>query len=645
MSTAGHPLDPLTADEIRRAVAVIRAHRGLGGHRHPAFAYVGLAEPTPAQVRAARAGVDVERRARALLVTGPEARVVDAEVLLGATEGSSDRIGAWRVHEDARPPLLMEETVRAIECVRADPRWRRALAGRGITEVEEVQIDPWPAGAFGFDHEAGRRICRCLSYVREHPGDNGYARPIEGLMVVVDMGRGAVLEVFDTGAVPLPPGPGSYLPEDVGPLRPDLRPLEITQREGPSFTVTGGLVRWQRWTLRVGLDAIEGLILRDVAYHDGGRRRPILSRAAVDEMVVPYGDPSAMHGWKSAFDVGEWGLGRMANGLAPGCDCLGEIHYFDAVLADERGDPYTLPRAICMHEEDVGILWKHVDLRTGRAEVRRSRRLVVSSIATVGNYDYGFYWYFYLDGSIQLEVKLTGILSPMTVAPGARPRCAPVVGPGIAAPFHQHLFNVRLDMDVDGGPCALEEVEARPLPAGPENPWGSAFEAAVSPIPSEDRSARRADPAVSRRWRVVNRARTNRWGDPVAYDLVPGPTPTLLADPTSSIGRRAGFAAANLWATPFEATERRAAGDFPNQHAGGAGLPAWTTAGRSLEECDLVLWYTFGTTHLPRPEEWPVMPVESVGFSLQPVGFFDTNPALDVPPPDHCAAGTAGDEA
>ena len=105
-------------------------------------------------------------------------------------------------------------------------------------------------------------------------------------------------------------------------------------------------------------------------------------------MVVPYGDPSPLHGWKNAFDAGEWGLGRMTQSLTLGCDCLGEIHYFDATLASETGEPYTIENAICLHEEDYGILWKHVDLFSGPSEVRRSRRLVVNSVATVGNYEY-----------------------------------------------------------------------------------------------------------------------------------------------------------------------------------------------------------------------------------------------------------------
>jgi primary-amine oxidase len=601
------------------------------------FAYVGLCDPPKDVVRAVDEGepgaVDrLDRQLRMVLLQGPEADVVEA--IVSVTRGEVLR---WEVVEDVRPPLQMEEAYAALIALSECPEWHAALARRGITDHSLVQVDPWPAGTFGLEHEKGRRITKCIPYLRAAPDDNGYARPIEGLLAIVDMGRAEVLEVLDEGTVPLPPTSGSYYPEHNGPLRTDLKPLEITQPEGPSFEVEGNLVRWQKWSLRVGMDPLEGLVLSTIGYEDGGRVRPIVYRASVSEMVVPYGHPSPMHSWKSAFDAGEWGLGRMANSLTLGCDCLGEIHYFDYVFADERCKPHTKRNAICLHEEDYSILWKHVDMVSGRTEVRRSRRLVISSIATVGNYEYGFYWYLYLDGTLQLEVKLTGIMSTMAVEgdePGVHAR---LVAPGLAAPVHQHLFNVRLDVEIDGAHNAVFEVDAVPTPPGEGNPVGSAFETVATLLDTELAARRNVDPSRSRTWRIANHSRRNGLGQPTAYKLVPAATPTLLAGPRSSIGRRAAFAAHNLWVTPFAPEERRAAGDYPNQHAGGAGLPAWTARDRSVVDTDIVLWHSFGVTHVPRPEDWPVMPVESTGFTLLPFGFFDRNPALDVPPSAaHC---------
>jgi primary-amine oxidase len=629
-----HPLSPLTADEISAARELVLAR--ATDREALRFAYLGLCEPSKEAVRAADCGAafTTDRRVRMNLIEGPEAHVTEVVVSL-----TRETIDHWEVAPGMRPALLIEESIMVLAALHGHEEWNAALARRGIVDTSLVQIDPWPAGTFGLDHEDGRRISRCLAFLRESKDDNGYARPLEGLMAYVDMGRGEVLEVVDLGVVPFPPKAGSYYPEDNGPLRTDLKPLEITQPEGPSFEVEGNLVRWQKWTLRVGMDPLEGLVLWRVGYEDGGRVRPVLYRASVSEMVVPYGHPSPMHAWKSAFDAGEWGLGRMANSLTLGCDCLGEIHYFDDVWADERGRVHTRQNAICMHEEDFGILWKHVDLVSGRTEVRRSRRLVVSSIATVGNYEYGFYWYFYLDGSMQLEVKLTGIMSTMAVANGDPGPHARMVAPGLAAPYHQHLFNVRLDVEVDGPDNAVFEVDA--VGAGPPgteaNPWGNVFGTTTTLLETELAAQRDVDPSRSRSWRIANRSARNGLGEPTAYKLLPASTPTLLAHPESSVSRRATFATHNLWVTPFDEDERRAAGEYPNQHAGGAGLPEWTAQDRSLVDTDVVLWHTFGVTHVPRPEDWPVMPVEYTGFTLMPFGFFDRNPALDVPPSSaHC---------
>jgi len=622
-----HPLASITAEEITAAVALVRADARFAEKAR--FAYVGLAPPSRDALRAWEPGRRIDRRVRMMLVLGPDAHIADVVVTL-----DGGHIDATEV-PDMRPGLLFGESFDAIVALHENESWRQAMRRRGIEDLDTVQIDPWPAGSFGVAHEEGRRICRCLAYVRHTPDDNGYAHPVEGVVAFVDMARGEVLEVLDTGVIPIPPESGSYYPESQT-LRRDLKPLEIVQPEGPSFTIEGNHLRWQKWDMRVTMDPVEGLVLYQVGYEDGGRLRSILARASVSEMVVPYGDPGPMHGWKNAFDAGEWGLGRMVNSLALGCDCLGEIRYLDAVFANEAGDPWIVKNAICIHEEDYGILWKHNDPRSGRNEVRRSRRLVVSSIATVGNYDYGFFWYFYQDGSIQFEVKLTGILSTMAVAPGDIPQFASMIAPQLAAPFHQHLFSMRLDVEVDGPTNSVYEVDVHPVAPGPGNPWANAFAPELTLLETELAARRVVDPVRSRYWKIVNPRSTNRLGAPVAYKLVPGSTPTLHADPESSVGRRAGFAARNLWVTPYAGDERRAAGDYPNQHAGGDGLPRWTAQDRPVVDRDIVVWHTFGVTHVPRPEDWPVMPVEYTGFMLVPHGFFERNPALDVPPPPAC---------
>ena len=632
MGRIDHPLAMLTGDEIVAARDVVRAAGDLP--EGAVIAHIVLDEPTKAIANNFAPGDAIDRRVRVLVVPGPELTMVELVVSV-----TSATVIERTVVEGMRPALLMGESFMAIIACKEHPDYLAALERRGITDPEPVQIDPWPAGSFGYAAEDDRRIARCISFLREDGADNGYARPIEGLIVHVDLGRGEVIEVIDHGVTTLPTEHARYGVADVGAMRTDLRAISITQPDGPSFEVIGNLIRWQKWSVRISLDPYEGLVLHQLRYDDAGRSRSVAHRLSVSEMVVPYGDPGEVHGWKNAFDAGEWGLGRMTQPLTLGCDCLGEIHYVDATLANEHGDAWVIPNAICLHEEDAGIGWKHADLWSGNTEVRRSRRMVISNIATVGNYEYGFYWYLYLDGTVQLETKLTGIMSPQAVEPGTTSPYGVVVAPGVVAPVHQHLFCARLDLDVDGETNRVEEINAQAAAEGPDNPWGNAFRANATLLERESDAKRTVHPSSSRSWKVTNPDVTNRLGQPVGYKLLPMmSTPTLLARPDSPIGRRAGFAHHNLWVTPFAADERRAAGEYPNQHAGGDGLPAWTAADRDLVDTDVVLWYTFGVTHIPRPEDWPVMPVEWTGFMLQPVGFFDRNPALDVPPSaaGHC---------
>jgi primary-amine oxidase len=633
-----HPLDPLTGDEIRAAVAVVRASDRLG--RQVLFIRVSLHEPPKSKVLAFRTGDALERQAFVLL-RDRLARTT-CEVIVSITRRT---ILSWKDLAGVQPPITFDEFVECERMVQSDPTWQAAMKRRGVTDFSLAMVDPWSAGYYGPADDPARRLVRALTWIRTDEHDNGYARPIEGLVTLVDLDRMEVVEVEDHAVVPLPTHDGNYTaaalanPRNVphvpaGP-RADLRRLEITQPEGPSFQLSGHELTWQKWRLRIGFTPREGLVLHTVGYEEGGRVRPILYRASLAEMVVPYGDPAPTHWRKNAFDEGEFGIGALANRLELGCDCLGEIRYLDGVVSDTRGEPITLENAICLHEEDFGILWKHTNLRTGQVEVRRSRRMVISSIATVGNYEYGFFWYLYQDGSIELQIKMTGIVSTGAIALGTEPEHGVLIAPGLYAPNHQHWFNFRLDMMVDGLENSVHEVNSEAVPLGPANPHGNAWVAKHTLLARESAAQRLVDPLAGRYWVVSNPGVTNSLGQPVGYKLVPGENVGTFAHPESSIARRAGFMTRHLWVTRYDPAELFAAGDYPNQHPGGAGLPAYVAADRSLERANVVLWYSVASHHISRPEEWPVMPVSYAGFQLKPAGFFVGSPALDVPATAH----------
>ena len=623
-----HPLAPLTADEIRAVRRIVDAHGLLG--ESVRFVYVALDEPHKKTVLAFSPGDPIERRARVLLLD--RATGLGNDLVVSITD---DRVVAQQSIDagtEGHVPILDQEFEDIEAFLLESSEWLDAMKKRNLNPTD-VRAVPLSAGVFGHEDEVGRRVVRVLAFYQYDEADLPWAHPIDGVVAYVDLTDRCVTKVIDELDLPVPAERGEWNAEPhVVPARTDLKPIELTQPEGPSFSVDGHQITWADWTFRFGFDIREGLTLHQISI-DG---RPVVYRASIAEMVVPYADPSPVRYWQNYFDQGEYLFGRYTNSLELGCDCLGEIKYFDVTIADEHGEPKVLKNAICLHEEDFGVLWKHTDMFNGMAETRRSRRLVISFFLTIGNYDYGFYWYLYLDGTIQLEAKATGIV--FTSAYRGPDGFATEMAPGLGAPFHQHLFSARLDMAVDGNVNVVEEVDAVPVPMGPDNPWGNAFRAQKTKLTRESEAKRVADNLKARVWHITNPTKQNRLGQDVGYALYPEGQPVLLADPSSSIAGRAAFATKHLWVTKYDPAERYSAGQFVNQHPGGSGLPAFTAGDRNIDGEDIVVWHTFGLTHFPRPEDWPVMPVDYAGFKLKPQGFFDRNPALNVPaaPRAHC---------
>ena len=513
-----------------------------------------------------------------------------------------------------------------------DERWLKALAGRGL-DVSKVRVAPLSAGVFEYPEERGRRILRGLAFVQDFPEDSAWAHPVDGLVAYVDVVSQEVTQVLDLGAVPIPAEHGNYTdPELTGPLRTTQKPINITQPDGPSFTVTGGNhVEWEKWSVDVGFDVREGVVLHNLAFQDGDRMRPIINRASIAEMVVPYGDPSPIRSWQNYFDTGEYLVGQYANSLELGCDCLGEITYLSPVISDAFGNPREIRNGICMHEEDWGILAKHTR--------PLDRHQLHPPQPPPGD--------LLLHHHRQLRLRL--LLVPL---PRRHHR---VRGQGHRRRLHQRLSRKAArptspswprawaprSTSTCSAPAWTWRSTASPTASRKRTwsarPWARATNAATrSPAsarssPANPRASAKPTPAAAGPGSSPTRNPATAWASPWATSSTPQGQPTLLADPESSIARRAAFATKDLWVTRFAEDERYPTGDFVNQHAGGAGLPAYVAQDRDIDGQDIVVWHTFGLTHFPRPEDWPIMPVDTVGFKLRPEGFFDRSPVLDVP--------------
>ena len=457
-----------------------------------------------------------------------------------SSRSPTDTVISWQHEPDGQPNMTVDEVHECDVVMRREPRVIEALGRRGITDMDLVLVEAWAYGAHLLPEDySDRRLAWADVWYRQEKGASPYANPVTGLHFVIDLNRMELLEVEDRRRRRRAGDDGRV------PAAARSRPAAARRHHGhwrsssppaPSFRLDGNLLEWQKWSLRIGFNYREGLVLHTVGYEDGGRVRPVAHRLSFAEMVVPYRDPTSDHYRRTAFDIGEWGLGFMTTSLELGCDCLGEIAYLDAVLHDSAGEPYTIPNAICIHEEDDGVLWKHVDDESG-AETRRMRRLVVSFHVTVGNYEYLVYWRLYQDGNIQAEVRATGIMVTTRFPEGRQPPYGTLVDERTYAPFHQHFLVARLDLDVDGDRNTVYATESEALPTGPDNPHGVALVQRSTPLRTEAAGRQDYDWSTQRSWKVVNESVHNRLGTPVGYKLVPGDCFPAMLDPASPVPR------------------------------------------------------------------------------------------------------------
>ena len=372
MSDFKHPLDPLSSEEQTEIVAHARRVWQLGEHH--LFAMLQLEEPEKSFIKSFKQGDAFERYARVTIWDRKLAAVSEGVI---STKGDAK---SWKIIPGAKSPVLGVESEIAITVARGDSGVVKALAKRGIHDVSTVHMETWPIGAQIPKHlDDGRRLIWTPMWHQPTPDANFYAHPINGLHAIVDIDAQEVVAIEDNDNIPIPQTPGPYRESQTGGSI-KLKELMIHQPDGASFDLAGWKINWERWNFRIGFDQREGLVIHDVRFKDEVSERTIAHRLSIAELVIPYGDPSQGAYRKNAFDTGEFGLGNFTNSLTLGCDCLGEIVYLDASVTEGDGTVRTIKNAICMHEEDFGILWKHVDV-DGHTEVRRGRRFVASSIA------------------------------------------------------------------------------------------------------------------------------------------------------------------------------------------------------------------------------------------------------------------------
>lgn len=633
-SSTSHPLDDLSVDELAVAVAVTKE----SSEWTPAsrLVVVNRYEPPKAQVLTNPSAIG--RHALVVLYDLATRKLSELRVDL-----ANRRIADKKDIPNVQPSIMLDEYEHLIQIVKSDPQWQQAMRRRGLNNFDEIAVDSWAPGLLSdSEKRAGVRILRGLSYFKG-ASSNYYARPIEGVVAVVDMTNEKVIELIDDELVPIAAGKQEFSAEANKPLRKALEPLRTEMPNGRSFVVNGQQVNWQNWSFRFSFEPMKGLVLYQIGYEDQGRVRSIAYKISLSEMMVPYSAAPRTWSFRNAFDVGEYGIGRTAHSLDPLIDVPPYAAFFDANFANEGGELINKKRVVAIYERDGGLMWKHNDVYVGNSQGRRARQLVATFMTTVGNYDYGISYIFHQDGAIEIESQLTGVLLAKGSELEENPclsECTQMVEKNIIAPPHQHFFAFRLDLDIDGTANTPYQMTVEALPPGAENPDGNAFKAINRPITNEAQAAGQIDMLLQRKWKVANTTVKNELGHPTGYKIMPGINSLPYLQENSSVRRRGGFINRHMWFTQYHDNEQSAAGDYPNQADEGKGLPEWTN-GEALDNQDVVAWYVFGITHIPRPEEWPVMNVERGGFHLAPVNFFSRNPVLNLPSVDQASVDEA----
>ncbi|KAF3930138.1 hypothetical protein ABW19_dt0208273 [Dactylella cylindrospora] len=636
--TGHHPLDPLTSSEISKAVSIVRESKGQLGYNA-----VTIAEPKKAETIAWLANPEnTPKPARQAEVVAIDKSGAIWDGIVDLDAGS---ILKWEKLEGVQPLITMEDLIETDRVVKSDAKVIEQCGILGIPpeDMHKVYADPW---TIGYDERFGNstRLQQALMYYRPNVDDCQYAFPLDFCPIVNTETKEVIHIDIPEVRRPLNKIPSNYNPTDIeadGGYRTDVKPLHVTQPQGVSFNIEGREISWQNFKVHVGFNYREGIVLNNITYTDKGVVRPLFYRLSLAEMVVPYGNPEMWHYRKHAFDLGEYGGGYMTNELALGCDCLGEIHYMDAFFVNRAGDAVTIKNAICIHEEDAGILFKHTDFRDNSVIVTRGRKLILSHIFTAANYEYCVYWIFHMDGTIQLEIKLTGILNTYAMAPDEDTKgWGTQVHPGVNAHNHEHLFCLRIDPQIDGQNNTVFQVDATTGDGevgSKENFYGNAFYAKKTKFSTVGEGIADYNGDTSRTWDIAN---TNKLhpvsGRPVSYKLVSREVPKLLIKEGGLVAKRAGFAKHAIHVTKYEDGQIYPAGRHVPQSSGepSRGLPEWIAANSSasIDNTDVVLWHTFGLVHFPAPEDFPVMPAEPMSLLLRPRHFFLRNPVLDVPP-------------
>ncbi|XP_028773514.1 primary amine oxidase-like [Neltuma alba] len=632
--TTEHPLDPLTKDEI----ALIRT---IVLKKHPSdatFHYVGLDDPDKTTLLKWASSpnknlVHIPRLAFVIAIV--KSQIHEILVNLKTRKILSDNVHT----SNGFPTLTSDEQNEAILLPLKYGPFIESVKKRGLN-LSDVVCAAFTVGWYG--ETKSIRSLRIECFMMGETA-NIYVRPINGILILVDIDKMKIIQYRDRSVEPVPKAEDTEyrIEHQQPPFGPKLHGMAMIQPEGPGFKIQGHSVSWANWKFHVGYDVRAGVVISMASIYDLDKHksRRVLYRGFISELFVPYQDPSDEWYYRTVLDAGEYGFGQSMVSLEPNRDCPPLAQFMDVYLHDREGKPVLLENAFCIFEQHGGISWRHTENGIPDQKIRcEFGGEIGGDCGQLRVYDNVIDWEFKPSGSLKLGIALSGILEIKAVDIKHKDEMkeeehGTLVSENSIGVYHDHFYIYHLDLDIDGEENSFVKTDLKTVKVTDGSSKRKSYWIAEAQTLKNESAAKIRLGSSPAELAIVNPNKKTSVGNEVGYRLIPAMPvhPLLIEDDYPQM--RGAFTNYNVWVTPYNRGEKWAGGLYVDQSHGEDTLAVWTKKDRNIENKDIVLWHVVGIHHVPAQEDFPIMPLLSTSFELRPTNFFERNAVLKTPSP------------
>jgi len=430
---------------------------------------------------------------------------------------------------------------------------------------------------------------------------------------------------------------------------------QVKEPAGHRYVVEDNYVEYLGWSFFMGHDALTGLKVYDLRYM--GER--IAYEVGIAEAAAIYSGINDLIQATTVYQDSAWGMGTCAAQMVLGIDCPSTGTLLDLTFLEDSGTPITLKNVICVYEMDEQVpLRKHwfTDYEGGYASYGGLPRssLVVRMTLPVYNYDYIIDYVLYPNGAFEVRMVTSGYLQSSFTSPkltSEEAMFSPKIMEFTAGTLHDHIFSVKLDLDILGKNNKLNKKEIVAVSATPQDINGVAYSKLSNFAVADDFKTKKivsSDITTEGGFTIVpsnpsfytvNSAEKNKWGHPRGYKVaINGIVQNLVGDTKSN--KAISYSKYTLVATRHHDNEPSIASHYDQADTTGtvqlSGKPLVDAEqlinGESIDNQDLVIWASVGLHHIPHAEDIPVTHTVANGraISIIPMNMFDYDDSMDL---------------